>query len=180
MNLKPFRSIDEQEVVNLFKLDSGTGDKGSLVVIQGSGFKSDENLQWANNAGTPANVTNPRWSVPAEVRLSNSGETKNTIFGVMLYDVRDTSYLDRPMQWDPTRKAERQCVASGEAVPVLVRGYILASGYEGTAGPNSGIVAGDGGNGAWKVVAPGTTGSIGKFLGIADDNGYALAYIDCI
>lgn len=181
MNLKPLRNLSEYEVINFFALDAASGDKGSLVVIKGDGFVSTANLTWQQNEGTPAhNVVNPRWSVPSQVALATSGASKTTVLGVMLYDVRDSSYLGRPSQWDRQRMAEKQAVASGEAVPVMVRGYILVSGYEGTAGANSGIVAADAGNGAWKVVAAGTANSIGKFLGKADADGYALAYINTI
>lgn len=179
--LKPFRQYEEVDVINLFALDAASGDKGSLVTVKGSGFVNNQSDFDTTSLTTHGNVVSWRMSVPYKIQLAASGATATTILGMMLYDVREVNFLGVPLIWDRVRKEEAQCVVSGEAVPVVTKGLFLVSGNWGTGagqagvpGVGSGAVASNSGDGSWKVVAAGTSGSIGRFLGAADADGFAL------
>ena len=179
--LKPFRQYEENDVINLFALDANSGDKGSLVIVKGSGWVNNQSDFEVTSLTSQGNVVSWRMSVPYKLQLAPSGATATTILGMMLYDIREVNYLGLPLIYDKQRKEEAQCVVSGEAVPVVTKGLFLVSGNWGTGagqagvpGVGSGAVASDAGAGAWKVVAAGTSGSIGRFLGAADADGFAL------
>lgn len=179
VSLKPFRSYSEHDVINLFALDAASGDKGSLVTIKGSGFKNGEDLLFTslNTLNTP-NVVTQRPEVPWKVQLATSGDDANTVLGMILYDVREVNQWNYPLLFDVERRDAAQCVLSGQANPIVKRGMFLVSGMDGTPGPGSGAVVSDTVAGGWKVVAGGTAGSIGKFLGVKDADGYALFFLD--
>ena len=174
MNLKPYRDYDEHDVINgLFALDATSANKGALVKIKSSGWVNGTDFRDVPLT-TQANVYSARRVLCSEISLTSSGDNATNILGVLLRDVRDENFLGVNYLYDPIRKAEAEAVLSGEAVPILTKGLILVKGFSGTAGPNSGAVAADAGTaGDWKVTSS-MTNSIGKFLGAADADGYAL------
>jgi hypothetical protein len=186
MNLKPYRIYGEEEVINgLFALNATSGDKGSFVTIQSTGWVNGVDFKDVALTSFPNVVSN--WRVlKSEVGLAASGATRTSILGVMLRDVRDTNFLGVKYLWDATRKAEREVVLSGEAVPILTRGIILVSGmYSGVGAAGipvsgsmnlvgQGAVACDTIAGCWKIQAYAAATSCGKFLGSTDADNYAL------
>lgn len=180
ITFKPFRDYSEHDVVNLFSLNASSGDKGTLVKIVGNGFINNQSHGIASNmnGGIP-NVYTPRYEVKAKVGACPSGVKP---FGIQLYDVREKNQFDYPLIFDPVRKAEMQCVVSGEAVPVVRKGIFLmgpfASGVN--PGPGSGAAPSDAGDGDWKVTDSLTAaGCFAEFLGTKDADGYALASVNC-
>lgn len=177
MRLKPFRSYDEHDVVNIYSLAESSGNAGDLVENQSfnpsdwDGYDNNQNL-----AAFPG-MTNLRYVNKAKVKLATSGSTTNVV-GALLYDVRNTDALGRPLIYDTQRYNELQVVYSGQTVPICKRGMLIISGYEGTAGPGSGIVAGDNGNGAWKVAGLNATPILGRFMSQSGADGYAVAYLN--
>ena len=115
IKLKPFRSYNEYDVVNLFALKGITGDEGNFVKLSSSGYVSDD--VWRNISLTSeANVVSQRRVLKPEVTLCTSGDDKGDVLGVLLDNVRDTNFLGVNLLWDPVRKKEMNAVVSGEAV----------------------------------------------------------------
>lgn len=171
MNLKPLRNVNEHDVIPFFALDSVSGDMGQLVKVK-TGWVNGVDLDYVNLFQN-TDALSQRPVVHAKVTFGASGDDATTLLGILLWNVREFNYLGVPMIYDRTRQAEAMAVASGEGVPILTKGLVLVSGYTGTAGAGSGAVCDDGGNGVWKVTSS-QTGSIGKFLGGADADGFAL------
>ena len=185
MNLKPYRIIEPHNILNgLFALNAESGDKGSLVKILDSGWVNGQ-PQKAISLTSLANVVSNRYVLPSQIGLAGSGDTSATILGVLLNDVRATNFLGVSYLYDQVRKAEGEIVLSGEAAPVVTKAVLLVNANWGTGASqggtpavNYGAVAHDTVAGGWKVVAGSTAGSIGKFLGSADVDGYALFKLD--
>ena len=87
-NLRPFRVVDEHDVVNLFKF-SGTipATKGTMVKIV-SGWDNDQELQLLGSPGASYNNTvSQRYGVQAQIAAcAGSGDAA---VGLLLYDVRE-------------------------------------------------------------------------------------------
>lgn len=179
MKLKPFRDYSEHDVINLFALDTATGEIGTLVKVAGSGFINGSSHGVAYNINSNLkNVYTPRWEVKAKVTRTASGEKP---LGFLLYDVKETNFQGISFAYDPVRKAEAQVAISGEAVPVARKGTFLVGDLPTGSGyltPIPGRVAVSDDNGAWKVAAAGTSNAFGVFLGIPDADGYTLVAVD--
>ena len=110
--------------------------------------------------------------------MATIGDDKRNILGVLLDNVRETDYLGRQLLYDETRAVEANAVVSGAAVRILTRGIIAVSGVSGTAALSKGAIAGIGvagvDDGGCQAVTTCSGGSIGKFLGDVDGNGFAL------
>lgn len=172
--IRPFRDVDEHDVINLYKTRSGTMTKGMLVKIV-SGFVND-NSNWVLGADPTAqaygNTVSPRWSVPFFVDTCNSGDKP---IGMLLYDVKETDENGERLYYHPRKAAELQCVISGQAVPLATRGIFLYSGVAGfvTAG-NKAYSSAFG-----EISVSGTsTHEVGVFLGPKDSNGHVLVKLD--
>ena len=180
--LKPLKSYQEFDVLNFFALNQETGAKGSLVSIHGSGVKPDAMtpviaLNLASSIGVTNNAYSPQYEILGKVKMAASGEFP---LGIMLYDVLKEDAWGNRYRWDAVRKAERECVVSGEAVPIAREGYFLIGPF-GTGTSISGgsyLAVSDNGNGDYKVQTS-TTNACGKFLGVKDADGYALVYLNC-
>ena len=182
MPLKPFRQYSEVDVLNFYKLNTATGAKGTPVVISNSGFNGTNgaptvfsNLASALNNG---NTYSPRWEVYPAVRAAVTGEVP---MGITLYDTLEVNQFGYSYLYDKQRKAEKEAVVSGEAVPILTKGvlnvYIGTGGY--TAAPGRFAIVGN--TGAFASAATSTTtGVFGKWLGCPDTEGYAPLIFDCV
>lgn len=177
MRLKPFRSYDEHDVVNLFSLAEASGNAGELVTFQSFNPSDWDGYDVNQNLAPFPGMTIPRYVNKAKVALAASGTT-NLVVGALLYDVRTTDALGRPLIYDAQRYHELQVVYSGQTVPICKRGMLVVSGYEGTAGPGSGIAAADGGAGNWKVIGVNATPSLGRWLSQSGADGFAVAYLN--
>ncbi len=174
-NIKPFRDVDEHDVLNFFKY-SGTlpVSKGTLVKIV-SGVVSDQQLSLdAANGAAFANTANPRWSVKPFVTLCQSGDAP---LGMLLYDVREVDENGEILLFNPRKQAEMQCVLSGQAVPVVTKGVFMFSGISGTVTAGASLYA----SYAGELTANGGTAVapvVGKTLGNKDGNGWTLVKLD--
>ena len=85
-------------------------------------------------------------SVPHKVQLADSG---NAALGILLRDVREEDENGEKIRFYPEKKAELQCVASGEAVPVATKGIFTftEAAFEGgtVLAPMSTVAVRDGG-----------------------------------
>lgn len=174
--IKPFRSYDEHDVVNLFAFD-GTTNKGTLVKVSTGWSNTDANggiTQVANPHAATYNGTVSQYHVlTPRVAEAASGEAP---LGLVLNDVRLTDDNGEYLIYKPARAAELSAVASGQAVPVLTRGLVL---YK-AAGVSAGHVAYGVDNGLILGAAslPAGAKEVGKFLGATDSDGFALLKLE--
>jgi hypothetical protein len=175
-NLKAFRQYSEHDVVNLFSLTGNTitlpFNKGTLVSVDGDGWKNDNDLVMAGDPGaTYSNTVSQRYGVPACVTVAATGDN---ILGITLYDVKETDENGEKLIFNPRKAAELQAVVSGQAVPVMTKGVVLYNGVGGT--PAAGGAAYAAANGIITATAGGKV--VGKFLGVKDADGNVLVKIE--
>lgn len=181
MNLKPYRQYSEHTVINgLFALNT-TGTRGSLVQVVN--FSGGKPVEWgANLAAGIEGVYSHRPIVNSKVKLADSG-AKGDVIGMLLYDVLEFNPTNSALliYSNSERRHELQCVISGEAVPIATEGFFEVVGFNGTAGPGSGI--GSFGGGVMKVLGKDTTkadGRVGTFLTPSGRDGGALIALNVL
>jgi hypothetical protein len=177
MQIKPFRAYDENDVLNIYSLAEASGNAGDLVQYQSLNPSDWDGYDMNNNLAPFPGMSIPLYVNKAKVAQSTSGSTTN-VLGMAIWNTRQSDPLGRPLIYTPDRYMELHVVTSGQTLPVLKRGMVFVSGYEGTANAGSGIAAGDGGLGAWKVVGKDVTPNLGKWLSQSGADGYALAYLN--
>jgi len=180
MNIKPFRSVNEHDVVNLFAFNGATAEKGNFVELLS--FNPSNHNGWSTvNVGASFDGTySKRYAVNARVGYTASGSQK--ALGLLLYDVADVDENGQPIRFMQKYKKDAMCVVeSGEAVPVLTRGIVEISGFLGVAGVGSGAYISNSGDGSVVVGLPNATGlaqKVGKFISSTGVDGYALLKIE--
>lgn len=180
MKLKPFRDYSEHEVVNLYAASEGDLEGGSLVTL--AVFNPDNHSSYgAVMPNMTAHAHTSDYIVNARVTAALDTASGTGVIGITLFDVKSvlTYPLNTPAYLsDPTRLAEQQVVPSGRAVPILKRGIVEISGFDGTPYPGAAaVVAGTGNIG---VDTPGTAGAIGTWLSSSGRDGAALLQVNCI
>ena len=124
----PFRQYNENDVINMFSLDTITGEAGSLVKISSANLDLDpvsliersDSLGYQNYLGNASSLYS---EVPYKVtKVANTGERP---IGILLKDVRSVDENGENLQYYPRKKEELQCVISGEAVPIATRGVFM-------------------------------------------------------
>lgn len=124
----PFRQYSEENVINMFSLDTVTGEAGSLVKISSANLDLDpisliersDSLGFQNYLG---NASSLYPEVPYKVsKVNNTGERP---IGILLRDVRSVDENGENLQYYARKKEELQCVISGEAVPIATRGLFM-------------------------------------------------------
>jgi hypothetical protein len=175
--IKPFRSYDEHDVVNLFAFD-GTTNKGKLVKVSTGWSNTDANggiTSVANPHAATYNGTVSQYHVLTP-RVTEAGAEDTAPLGIVLNDVRLTDDNGEFLIYKPARAAELSAVASGQAVPVLTKGLVL---YK-VAAVSAGHKAFPGGDGtiAGAASVPAGRVQIGKFLGATDSDGFALLKLE--
>lgn len=181
IRLKPFRQVNEFDVINLFAMSGTTGNEGEFVKVIGSGAVFNA-LDRAINLTTQAHVVSQRRVLNAQVTYAASGDDKGDVLGILLKNIRTTDYLGRDLVYDDTRKTEANAVLSGEAVPIATKGLFLVSGIEGTPQRGSGIAVSNSVNGGWRAYNPAVETSVatlGQIIGDEDTQGYALVKLEC-
>jgi len=179
--IKPFRGYSEHEVINMFAFDLETVNKGTFVKVLGNGWKnSDDALNITSSSSVGAsysNVVSDRYSTTARVTTAGTGDNGKVI-GLLLNDVRETDENGEKLIFNPRKAAELSAVVSGQTVPVLKRGIILAYATGATAG-NSAFINANGELETNAAIYGGSGGAkVGTYLGSADDDGYALLNLD--
>lgn len=187
MNLAAYRQYSETDVINgLFTLVTATGSKGVFLSITGNsgittGVNPTNNDGWGPSIvpGQP-NTYSSRYQVNALVTPTPSGSTP---IGMQLWDMIELNPFGEMLLFRPVEQAERQCVLSGQAVPIVRRGIFNIIGVSGTP---SGGAFGTARNGAlWALPSVPNfintyTGDVyaGKFLGTTGRDGGALFLLD--
>jgi hypothetical protein len=169
-NLRPFRSYDENDVLNVFTF-SGACESPSIVLTKGAfvkvvapGFQPVA----GNTLGNPIeslgavgasynNVVSDRYGALPKVTAATSG---TAVLGITLIDIRELDENGEKLVFNPRKAAEM-----GVVVPVLTRGVVLYSGVTATAGQVAQIAfAGEGEIVASNSLLAGAT-KVGTFLG---------------
>ena len=177
--LLPFRSYDDNDVINFYSLDTITGEAGSV----GGGSEANLDKQpveytsrgdadsWVEQQGNALSLY-PR--VPYKVtKCSDTGAAVHPL-GILLRDVRAKDENGENLLYYPEKREELQCVVSGEAVPIATKGIFTLNVRGLTDGviPNINDVAQPSKNGTVTGVTTTTVNhhirkahGIGKFIG---------------
>ena len=131
--LLPFRQYSENEVINLYSLDTISGEAGSLVRISSADLNLDpvqyvtrtDAASYANSLGHASSLY-PQ--VPYKVtKVTGTGDFISGCIGITLRDVRSVDENGENLLFNPRKKEELQCVVSGEAVPISAKGIFTFS-----------------------------------------------------
>jgi hypothetical protein len=175
-DIRPFRNVNEDSIVNVFTFASGTLAKGTIVKVWGSGFNPQANpVDFAGALGQSYNDTvSTRWAVPHQFTASNSGDAVRPL-GITLNDIREVDENGELLVFNPIKRQELQAVLTGQACPVATKGQFLYSGITGdvVAGKPAYVTNGGG-------IGPSGTSNevIGTFLGAKDSRGWCLVKLD--
>ncbi len=119
--LLPFRSFDENDVVNEYSLDT-TGEYGMLVKIS-RGDLDDVQGELADSFGSDFDrVSSPYWGVKNKITPSTSGDTKYDVLGLTLYSTLSEDENGENLKYNRQKGIELHSVISGKAVPVVGKG----------------------------------------------------------
>ena len=177
--IKPFRGYGEHEVINMFAFDLETVNKGTFVKVLGNGWKNSDdilNITSATSVGTSySNVVSDRYSTTARVTTAGTGDVGKVI-GMLLNDVRETDENGEKLIFNPRKAAELSAVVSGQTVPILKRGIVLA--YATGASAGNAAYINTLGELESNAAIHGSYVKVGTYLGSADDDGYALLNLD--
>ena len=195
-DLKPFRSYDEHDVVNLFALDDDTVNlnvddakikKGKLVTVSNGWKNTDEALDshglgGATSTSAPgksfANTVSLRYGTTARVNPTASGVAP---LGITLWDMAERDENGEKLLYHPRKAAEMQAVISGQTMPVLTKGVVLYKGQLTDVGVAAGVNVynSTSGNGELSIDNPSSSATkVGKTLGAKDDQGYVLLKVE--
>jgi hypothetical protein len=174
--LRPFRDLDEKDIVNLFSF-SGTipATRGTLVKIAQGFVATDEPLAMLGNVGQSySNTVSQRYGATAKVAVTSAGDAA---LGILLMDVRETDENGELLKFNPIKTAEMDVVLSGQAVPIATCGRFHYSGAllaSQTPVAHSKLYAGVSGE-----LSTGISGSVVGFcLGGKDTNGCVFVQLD--
>ncbi len=179
--LRPFRQINENDVVNLFALDAGTAVKGNLVKLH-VGWKADDDLS-TTSISSYDNTVSDRYNTVARVKLTGSADV---VFGMLLHDVAEVDENGEKLIWHPRKAHEMQVSLDGQVVPVLTRGIVMVNGIEvAGGGVGEAIAVGvklyAGSNGGMVTLAAPTADQLKGYVGFclgAAANGNVLIKFD--
>ena len=196
--LKPFRSYDEHDVVNLFALNFNTVnldvdgakiERGVLVTVADNGWKNTDEALDSHGLGGATTTTAPgksfantvslRYGTTARVAPTAAGEVP---LGITLWDMAERDENGEKLLYHPRKAAEMQAVISGQTMPVLTKGVVL---YKGDLTKNRAVAAGidvfnsTSGDGELTIDNPNSAQTkIGKTLGAKDDQDYVLLKVE--
>jgi len=141
--LLPFRQYDENDVVNLFALQTSTnllatkphvdGDNadGVLVSVQNGNMNDNDVINTSNGLnGTFFNSysspigRNAYPENPLKIAPATSG---SAVLGVTLRQTLNIDENNEQLLYNPVKKDELQAVLSGQTVPVLSKGLITVT-----------------------------------------------------
>lgn len=174
--LQPNRSINENDVINFYSLNTASGEAGTFVKVVDADLSKDP-VQYVNRpdafANGLGNATSQYPEVPYKVGVASGTGDAGAVLGMLLRDVRETDENGEKLLFYPEKKAQLQCVVSGEANPIATRGTVELNvrGLEGGVVPNVNDAAVLGANGQLTGVAYASltteqkNASVGKFIG---------------
>ena len=179
LRLLPFRQYDEQDVVNIFALETGIsvgsttgtslGDNGVFVKVSDGNFNQDT-IEYGSNSylgktdypfvGGDMYPTNP-----LTITGAGSGELP---LGITLNQTAETDENGEKLLYNATKREELQAVLPGQTVPVATKGiFTLAT--EAFDGAASLYTVGTG----IKI----STTNVGKITGVAPSDSLAFGTV---
>lgn len=174
-----FSQYAEHDVINLFCY-SGTlpVTQGTIVKFVASGWRNDDtDTQFLGSVGaTYNNVYSQRFGILPAVTAAGTGDL---VAGMLLYDVREQDENGQLFKFFPRKAAEMNVALSGQAVPILTKGFVLISGtFNGPV--TAGATAYPSGAGAITTTNTNQVqgSEVGKFYGATDSQGYALLRVN--
>jgi hypothetical protein len=187
IRILPFRQYSDNDVVNLYKLDTnsaldattdvGSGDAGVFVTITNGNFNADPVTYQTNSyLGDTSYPFLGTTEMYPEVNLTVNAATSGQLpLGLTLMQTAKNDENGEKLLYNPVKQIESQACLPGQAVPIATQGIftISDSGFDGgasdftigapvmisysTAGKLTGAVGGK--HGHW------TSGHFGKVLG---------------
>jgi hypothetical protein len=125
MALKPFRSYNEHDVVNLFGYHAGDSLPAGTVVKVSEGVKLDNNGpvdSMSDALGLQVgNTVSMRYGTRAKIVIANEFDSA---LGITLMPVAELDENGEKLVFNPRKAAEMGVVVKGQAVPVLTRGVV--------------------------------------------------------
>ena len=125
MALKPFRSYDEHDVVNLFGYHAGDSLAAGTVVKISDGVKLDDKGPVDSMSDSLGQVVNGTVSLRygTRAKVVPAGATDSAL-GITLMGVAEVDENGEKLVFNPRKAAEMGVVVKGHAVPVLTRGIV--------------------------------------------------------
>ena len=125
MALKPFRSYDEHDVVNLFGYHASDTLAAGTVVKISEGVKTDGKgpvSEMTDALGLEVgNTVSMRYGTRAKV--VQAGATEDAL-GITLMAVAEVDENGEKLVFNPRKAAEMGVVVKGQSIPVLTRGIL--------------------------------------------------------
>jgi len=138
LRLLPFRQYDENDVVNIFSLntdaaltnstDDGSGSNGVFVKVSNGNFDQDvitySNDSYLGKSDFPFVGSDMYPSNPLTVTPAVSGDLP---LGITLAQTAKNDENGEKLLYNPTKKEELQAVLPGQSVPVATKGIFTFS-----------------------------------------------------
>ena len=160
IRILPFRQYSDQDVVNLYKLDTnsaldattdvGSGDAGVFVVVTNGNFNNDPVTYQTNTyLGDTSYPFLGTTEMYPEVNLTvNAAVSGQHPIGMTLLQTAKNDENGEKLLYNPQKQAELQAMLPGQAVPILTKGIVTlsAEAFDGSVTdpaytPGSGIIA---------------------------------------
>jgi len=124
--LLPNQNIDPKNVVNLFSLNTASGEAGTFVKIVSANLSEDpvkyvNSSYFVNRMGT---ATSQYPEVPHKVGVAAGTGDGPSVFGMLLSDVRTVDENGEKLNFYSKKREELECLLSGEAVPIVTAGIV--------------------------------------------------------
>ena len=147
IRILPFRQYSDNDVVNLYKLDTnsaldattdvGSGDAGVFVSITNGDFNADpvtyQTNSYLGDSSYPYLGTTEMYpEVNLTVNAATSGQTP---LGITLMQTAKNDENGEKLLYNPTKQTELQAAIPGQAVPIATKGIftLSSSGFDGDA-----------------------------------------------
>ena len=124
--LLPWRNIDDKDIINEYSFNAGSGEAGSFVKVV-AGDLSKDPTQYVNASYFLNSVANARSKypeVPYKVGVTSGTGDHAVVLGMMLRDYREVDENGEKLHFYHPKKEELQCLLSGEATPIAIRGMV--------------------------------------------------------
>jgi hypothetical protein len=147
IRILPFRQYSDNDVVNLYALDSnsvldattdqGSGDAGVFVSITDGNWNNDPVTYQTNTyLGDTSYPFLGGTAMYPEVNLKiNAATSGHHPLGITLFQTAKNDENGEKLLYNPTKQTELQAMLPGQAVPVATKGIFTLSnsGFEGSA-----------------------------------------------
>ena len=167
MKLLPFRQYAETDVINGFAYDLSSGDAGTFVSVSANNLSDDPVKYVTRNTAAGGwqgydHVTSQYPYTTAKVTVAAAQSRAASVLGFLTRDVKETDENGNKLIFDSVKKDELQCVVSGEANPVAMKGVWTFSAGAIDGSPSVGqalVIASAGKISGVNVASLGTTGA---------------------